>query len=199
MSVEDKPSRKARRGRIKKVVSSVAPQLAHALGGPLAGAAVSAIAGAVLGDEHAEEAAVEAALHSASASDLAALRSADYAFRTEIAKLAVDHEQIHASDRASARARQVSMGDWGPTALGVAIILGFFSVLGLMIAGGLPDDAQTEFSIMLGALATMTAAVVSYFFGSSAGSKEKTRLLVPGLNSDRLPAERDNMRQTPKT
>jgi hypothetical protein len=30
---------------------------------------------------------------------------------------------------------------------------------------------------MLGALATMTAAVVNYFFGSSAGSREKTRLL----------------------
>ena len=31
---------------------------------------------------------------------------------------------------------------------------------------------------MLGALATMTAAVVNYFFGSSAGSREKTRLIA---------------------
>jgi hypothetical protein len=47
-----------------------------------------------------------------------------------------------------------------------------------MVARRLPPGAETEFSIMLGALATMTAAVVNYFFGSSAGSKEKTRLMA---------------------
>ena len=48
-----------------------------------------------------------------------------------------------------------------------------------MVARRLPPGAETEFSIMLGALATMTAAVVNYFFGSSAGSREKTRLMQP--------------------
>ena len=38
------------------------------------------------------------------------------------------------------------------------------------------DKSISHRSIMLGALATMTAAVVNYFFGSSAGSREKTRL-----------------------
>jgi hypothetical protein len=46
-----------------------------------------------------------------------------------------------------------------------------------MVSRKLPPGAETEFSIMLGALATMTAAVVNYFFGSSAGSREKTMLL----------------------
>lgn len=70
------------------------------------------------------------------------------------------------------------MNDWTPSVIGAAIILGFFIVLGVMVARKLPPGAETEFSIMLGALATMTAAVVNYFFGSSAGSKEKTRLIA---------------------
>ena len=53
-----------------------------------------------------------------------------------------------------------------------------FAVLAIMVAKKLPPGAETEFSIMLGALATMTAAVVNYFFGSSAGSREKTRLIA---------------------
>ena len=54
----------------------------------------------------------------------------------------------------------------------------FVTALGVMVARKLPAGAETEFSIMLGALATMTAAVVNYFFGSSAGSREKTLLLT---------------------
>ena len=70
------------------------------------------------------------------------------------------------------------MNDWTPSVLGALVILGFFVVLGVMVAKKLPAGAETEFSIMLGALATMTAAVVNYFFGSSAGSREKTRLIA---------------------
>ena len=47
----------------------------------------------------------------------------------------------------------------------------------MMLLRQLPVEAETEFSIMLGALATMTAAVVNYYFGSSAESAEKTRAM----------------------
>ena len=70
------------------------------------------------------------------------------------------------------------MRDWTPSVLGALIIFGFFLTLAVMVARKLPAGAETEFSIMLGALATMTAAVVNYFFGSSAGSREKTMLLT---------------------
>ena len=89
----------------------------------------------------------------------------------------MEERRIAAGDRADARARQTAMDDWTPTVLGALIIIGFFVVLGAMVTRNLPPGAETEFSIMLGALAAMTAAVVNYFFGSSAGSKEKTRLM----------------------
>ncbi|MEM9840896.1 MAG: hypothetical protein AAF830_17325, partial [Pseudomonadota bacterium] len=61
--------------------------------------------------------------------------------------------------------------------LAAAVVVGFFGVLATMLAVDVPTGAETEFSIMLGALATMAASVMNYYFGSSAGSKEKTLLL----------------------
>ena len=59
--------------------------------------------------------------------------------------------RIHAGDRSNARARQIQLNDWMPSALGGLIILGFFIVLSVMVSRRLPDGAETEFSIMLGA------------------------------------------------
>lgn len=168
---------KPRKG-LKRAVARVAPQLARALGGPLAGAAVRAISKAVFGeDAAADEDALEAALAGASPEQLLALKRADHEFRRALEEARVAEARIDADDRANARARQQAMGDWAPTALGGLIIVGFFIVLAALVARRLPEGMETEISIMLGALATMTAAVVNYFFGSSAGSKEKTRLL----------------------
>lgn len=177
--------KKTARGRIKSVIAGAAPQLAHALGGPLAGAAVSALSRAIFGDETADEIAIEDALKSASPEHLIALRRAEAEFEIAVRNAAVEEARIDAGDRASARARQQAMNDWTPSALGALIILGFFTVLAAMVARRLPPGTETEFSIMLGALATMTAAVVNYFFGSSAGSKEKTRLMAPFQPKDR--------------
>jgi len=103
----------------------------------------------------------------------------------------VEEARIDASDRASARARHQAMDDWTPAVLGSLIVIGFFTVLGVMVARKLPVGAETEFSIMLGALATMTAAVVNYFFGSSAGSKEKTRALIGDIGKAQKSVENE--------
>lgn len=175
--LDESEARKARRGRLKKAVAKTAPKIAEQLGGPLAGAAVSAIARALFGKDGADEDALAAALENASVEQLIALKRADNDFRLAIRQAAVDEARIDAADRASARDRQARLKDWTPSVLGALIIAGFFTTLAAMVARKLPPGAETEFSIMLGALATMTAAVVNYFFGSSAGSREKTMLL----------------------
>ena len=168
-----------RRGRIKRAIAGAAPKLAHALGGPLAGAAVGVLSKAIFGTEDVSEADLEAALASATPEQLLAIKRAEHEFQIALREAAVEEERIHAGDRDSARKRQQLMEDWTPSILGALIIAGFFCVLSAMLARAIPAGAETEFSIMLGALATMTAAVVNYFFGSSAGSKEKTRLMHP--------------------
>ena len=165
------------RGKIKRVIAGVAPRLAQALGGPLAGAAVPQISKAVFGDDAVSEDDLGAAIETLSPEQRAALKKADHDFALAARTLALEEERIAAGDRASARGRQAQMDDWTPSVLGALIIGGFFLTLAVMVARRLPEGAETEFSIMLGALATMTAAVVNYFFGSSAGSKEKTRLM----------------------
>ena len=179
------PKQKSR-GKLKRVIAGVAPQLAHALGGPLAGAAVAQISRAIFGAADADEDVIAETLAAASPEHLIALRKAEQDFQIALRGAQLQELKIDADDRASARGRQAAMRDWTPSALGAAIILGFFIVLGAMVARRLPEGTETEFSIMLGALATMTAAVVNYFFGSSAGSKEKTRLIASGPH----PAER---------
>ncbi len=181
-----------RRGRLKRAAAGVAPQIAHALGGPLAGAAVNALSRALFGaddEQPVDETALADALERASPQQLIALHEADRAFRTAVLEANTEALRVAADDRANARARQQAMEDWTPCALGALIIAGFFIVLAAMVSRRLPPGAETEFSIMLGALATMTAAVVNYFFGSSAGSREKTRLLTPPTRP--LERERD--------
>jgi hypothetical protein len=165
------------RGRLKRAVAKAAPKIARELGGPLAGAAVEALSRAIFGKEAASEDAIAEAVETATADQLIALKRADNEFQIALRQAAVEEQKIDAGDRASARDRQAKMDDWTPSVLGALIIAGFFLTLGVMVARRLPEGAETEFSIMLGALATMTAAVVNYFFGSSAGSREKTKLL----------------------
>lgn len=173
-----KEGKSAARGRIRRAIATTAPQLAEALGGPLAGNAVAALSRAIFGNDDAGEAALGAAIEKMSADQVVALKRAEHEFEAALAAAAVEEARINAGDRANARARQQVLRDRAPTILGGLIVGGFFVVLGAMVMRRLPAGAETEFSIMLGALATMTAAVVNYYFGSSAGSKEKTRLIA---------------------
>jgi len=178
------------RGRIRRAIANTAPGLAHALGGPLAGAAVAQLSRAIFGAPDATEEALSEALAAASPEQLIALKKVEQEFQVALRQASVEEHRIDAGDRADARERQTAMDDWTPSILGALVIAGFFSVLAAMLMRALPAGMETEFAIMLGALATMTAAVVNYFFGSSAGSKEKTRMIA--FNYRRGKQERDN-------
>lgn len=170
------------RGKLKRAIAGVAPALAGALGGPLAGAAVAQLSKAIFGVADGDEEALSEALANVSPDHLIALKKAEHDFALALRHASVESARIDAGDRANARAREIAMRDRTPTVLGALIILGFFVVLGAMVTRRMPVGAETEFSIMLGALATMTAAVVNYYFGSSAGSKEKTWLMAPPVS-----------------
>ncbi len=162
----------------RKLVGTVAPTLATALGGPLAGAAVGAIGRAVLGNDKATEADIDAALAGATPADLLKLKEADQAFKLEMEKLGVDIERIHAEDRDSARKMQIATKDFMPALLGSVITLGFFGVLGFLMAEGLPENGAQPVLILLGSLSTAWTAVTAFYYGSTKGSAEKTRLLA---------------------
>jgi len=91
-------------------------------------------------------------------------------------------ERIEASDRASARGREIAVRDRTPALLALLVILGFFGVLTFMLLRAVPDEARDALMVMLGALGAAFMSVVAYYFGSSAGSARKDVILGDKIN-----------------
>jgi hypothetical protein len=163
------------------LVGAVAPTIAKTLGGPLAGAAVAALSKAVLGKDGGTHAEIEAALQSATPEVLAAIRKADQDFEAEMGRQGIDLERINAEDRNSARQREVQANDsWTPRILAGVVITGFFAAVGYVLSGkvGLTGEQGTLVGVLIGYVSAKADQVVSYYFGSSAGSKAKTDALT---------------------
>lgn len=145
--------------------------------------AVTAIADAFgLTDKTSES--IQAALSGATPEQMLALKNADREFGLKMQELGFKNveslERIAAEDRASARSMQVTVKSRIPGALAIAITLGFFSILAGMMSGALKSDDNQALFIMLGALGAAFGAVVNFYYGSSAGSQAKDRLLAEG-------------------
>jgi hypothetical protein len=167
----------------KNLVRTVAPGLATALGGPLAGAAVQTISTAVLGKPDGTEEEVAVAVASGGADALLKLKEAENAFTIKMKELGVDLEKVHAGDRNSAREREVKTGDvWTPRILAATIIGGFLAMVASVLLGkvtGITDPvAAGMIGTLIGYVSAKADQVVSYYFGSSAGSAAKTDLLA---------------------
>lgn len=170
----------------KKIVAAVAPWIGTALTGPLGGMAVSAVADA-LGLSDKTEDAIKQAISGATPEQMLALKKADQDFAARMQELGFQNvqalERIAADDRKSAREMQTTVRSKIPGVLAVLITLGFFGILIGMMAGWLKTDDNQALLIMLGALGAAWGAVVNFFFGSSADSQNKTRLLAQSTPS----------------
>jgi hypothetical protein len=159
------------------LVKTVAPSIATAMGGPFAGMATRAISEALLGKPDGTEDELLEAAKNATPEQLLALKQAEQNFVIRMRELDVDLERISHADRNNAREREVKTGDYTPKLLAAAVTFGFFGVLFWMIAYGLPVNGGEAMLVMLGTLGTAWGAIVSYYFGSSAGSREKTQAM----------------------
>lgn len=163
------------------LLGAVAPTLAKTLGGPLAGAAVGALSKVLLGKPDGTASEIDAALATASPETIAAVRKADQDFEAEMGRQGIDLERINAEDRNSARQREVQANDsWTPRILAGVVITGFFAAVGYVLSGkvGLTGEQGTLVGVLIGYVSAKADQVVSYYFGSSAGSKAKTDALT---------------------
>lgn len=159
------------------LIRQVAPTIASAFGGPLAGLATKTLSEALLGTPDGSSDEIAAALGSATPDQLAKLREIDVNFKVTMKKLDIDLAQIDASDRDSARQREVNLKDKTPTILAGVVCVGFFGTLiGLMLYG-LPAKGQDALLILLGALAAAFTAIINYYYGSSSGSRAKDQII----------------------
>lgn len=165
----------------KGVVSTVAPWIGTALGGPLGAMAITTVADA-LGLSDKTEGAIKQALAGVTPEQMLALKNADQAFALKMQELGFanikDLETIAAGDRDSARKREIEVKDNTPKVLAYLVTGGFFSVLGFMLTNTVPTESKDVLNLLLGSLGTAWISVISYYYGSTSGSRAKSELLA---------------------
>lgn len=187
----------------KKLVAGIAPAIGTALGGPLVGVAVSQLGSALLGDPDASEADVAATLASGrlTGDQVVALKAADNAFAVRMKELDIDVMRINqAGDAAliadTADARHVFGKDDNIFLLGCIILGGFAVLMGLELYGlfslmtgkadvdpGVLTACGTLIGTITGYVAANAQQVVSFFYGSSKGSKDSGAQLGAALTA----------------
>jgi len=161
-------------------LKTIAPLLGNALAGPLGSIAASFIA-AKLGLKSETVEAVTDALSDGklSAGQITSIKLAEIEFKRFLESKGITLAEIDATDRDSARTREAKTGDTlTPRVLAFAVTLGFFGVLGWLLVVGKPDIGGDALLVMLGALGSAWGAIVSYYFGSTAGSASKTAIIA---------------------
>ena len=158
-------------------LKQIAPTIATAMGGPLAGMATKALSQALLGKEDGSEDDLQTALRSASPEQLATVKKIDADFRVQMKSLDIDLEALAVDDRKSARDMQKEVKDWIPRALAVSVTLGYFSIIGYVLAMGLPINGSEVLLMLLGTLSAGWTGVMAFYFGSSSGSQKKDQMI----------------------
>lgn len=163
----------------KTTLATVAPALAGAIGGPLAGTGVKMLSEALMGHPDATEDEIKKlVMGGMTPEQLAACKKADNDFTIAMEELGIKREQLYLADTADARNRETQSGDhWTPRILAFVVLSGFYYALHWVLTGETqladPNKAMLIGSV-IGYASAKADQVISYFFGSSAGSKQKT-------------------------
>jgi hypothetical protein len=154
-------------------LAQLVPTIATCLGGPLAGMATGLIA-KVLGID---ESKVQETINSGklTGEQVAALQQAELELKKQAQSMNLDFEKLATEDKKSARDMQIATKSIVPPTLAFTVTIGFFGILGALMAGYAQDSK--ELLIMLGSLSTAWAGVIAFYFGSSNGSQHKDEML----------------------
>jgi len=154
-------------------LKSIAPTIFTAIGGPLGGLAYEAVS-KVLGVSQ-DDAKTMLESNKLTSDQIAAVQQAEIALKAKAQELNLDFEQLAVQDRSSARSMQVATQSFIPPFLAIGITGGFFGILYGLMYGQIQHAPQID--IMLGSLGTAWTGVISFYYGSSAGSQKKDEML----------------------
>jgi hypothetical protein len=154
-------------------LKTIAPTIATALGGPLAGMAVSAVSKAIGCDP--EEVQDIISSGKLTAEQVASIQLAELELKKQAQSMNLDFAKLTAEDKKSAREMQIATRSWIPPVMALGVTCGFFGILFGLMYGQIQHAPQID--IMLGSLGTAWTGIISFYFGSSAGSQAKTELL----------------------
>jgi len=165
--------------QLGKTVAKAAPLLGSALGP--GGAAVGGIIASVFGTKNEPDAIAEAV---ASNPDAAIkLREIENAHAVKLADIALEGERVRLADVANARDREVelarigSKGQYAGHVVALVVTVGFFVILGFLLATPRGADPGQAMLLLLGSLGAGFMTVIQYYLGSSKSSSEKTAMI----------------------
>ena len=163
---------------ISSFLSGVAPTIASALLGPLGGVAVAGLT-KILGIDGGTVADVTKAISDGKITpeQMAEIKKLEMQFQAEEKERGFRYSELEFKDRDSARQMQIQTHSNTPTVLTYMVTVGFFSILGWMLADPHVIDSP-PLMIMLGSLGTAWTGCISYWFGTTSGSIAKTNLLA---------------------
>lgn len=159
-------------------LGSVVPGVGTAVGGAV-GLGIKALAG-MLGITSANPTPDElnAALGPIDPETALKLKVADQTFTLEMRKIELDELRTQLADVQNARAREIAMKGSNTTfySIGWIITLSFFGAIVMIIFKpiAIGGEMRDVLNMMLGYLASNFTCVVSYFYGSSKGSADKS-------------------------
>ena len=159
-------------------LKQIAPTVASAVLGPLGGVAVAAI-GNILGVSEATQEKIADAIKSGQLTpeQLGEIKKLELQYQENEKERGFKYAELEFKDRDSARKREVETKDGTNKTLAFLVIGAFLA----MVAATLLGYAKVE-SVLAGTLVGYLSAkaeqVLSYYFGSSSGSKQKTDLLA---------------------
>jgi hypothetical protein len=154
------------------LLKGIAPTVATMVAGPLGGAAVSALA-SKFGVSDSIEAVAKAI-------------AGDPQAAQKLQELELEYAKLDAADRDSARAANSAIATSSEAhvmeklvvpilALGTVGLC--FLLIGVLLFINIPDSQENIIIYALGFITSAAGQVLSYFFGSSQGSKDKTQAL----------------------
>ena len=156
-------------------LKSIAPTIATAMGGPLAGMAVEAISKAI-GVDPSE---VQNTINSGkmTADQIASLQQAELALKARAQEMGLDFEKLAVADRASARQMQMTTGSFVPPLLSVLVVVAWATIQYFLLTHVIDPTMRELVARVLGTLDGALMLVLSFYFGSSAGSQAKDTML----------------------
>ena len=164
----------------KGMLSKIAPLAATAIGGPFGGMAASALLTSIgiVPEKGNEEAQVEEAMKSISPDQAVKMKEGERQWKLDMRGMDIKEADLHSRDRSNARDMAKTSGILPQVILSVIYTIAYGVVLYCFMTGKLnvPDDQKILFGSLIGILTGAQVQILNFWFGSSAGSKAKTRM-----------------------
>ncbi len=168
--------------KAKKAIPAGLGFLVNAIAPGTGGFAASLISD-VLGCDDTPEG-IETALVNITPEQTVGLRKAVMAHKERLIELAHLNEKMYLEDKGNARQRQVDSEratgkrDINLYIIAWTVIIGFFGLVGFLIFFTIPPANLGPVNQLFGAIAAGFGMILSYFFGSSKSSSDKTAMMV---------------------